>query len=146
SKFVQVGFSKNNRPSFLELAHNYGVTLRNEILENLRSNGGPNIFCIDIVLQRNGNSVQGPAITMPFAPAWSIEFGFCFLRLRKRQFRVKDNVRIKLRIEPLDAPKHQLCQLYRRKLPLAEKSSDLLDGGEGDVGIVHWSHRIADSN
>jgi hypothetical protein len=74
------------------------------------------------------------------AAAGSKKLGFRFFGLREGEFGGDREVGVERRIELVDAREHELGELDRRKLALAEQSSDLLDGGEGEVAIGHVRH------
>src|SRR5437762_9296854 len=86
--------------------------------------------------------MQSPTVAVPFASARSIKLSFGLLGLRKRDFGSDRNVRIELRIKPLNPCKHHLRKFYRRKLPLAEQFPDFLDRCEGNVAVGHEASAI----
>ncbi len=91
---------------------------------------------MNVVFQRNGNAVEGAAVAMTFAAARCEEFRFGFLGLSESKFRGDGDVSVQLGIKLLDACKHKLSQVHRRKLSLAKKFSDFLDGGKREIGVI----------
>src|ERR1700740_1678589 len=85
-KFVQIGFAEENGAGFLQLDPNYGVVQGDQILKNFGASGRADIFRVDVVLQRNGNSVERAAVAVAFAAAGGEEFGFGLFGLGECEF------------------------------------------------------------
>jgi hypothetical protein len=83
---MHVGLAKDDGASFLELDDDSGVVVWNEILQDFRARRRSNPCRIDVVLQRNGNTVERAAIAMTFAAPRSEKFRFSFLGLSKGKF------------------------------------------------------------
>ena len=75
------------------------------------------------------------AIAMRFAATGSEEFGFGFFGLGEGEVGGDGEIGVELGIELVDAGEHEFCELDGGEFALAEKFSDLLDGGEGEVGV-----------
>ncbi len=76
------------------------------------------------------------AIAMTFAAARRKKFRFGFLGLRESKFGGDGDVSIQLGIQALDAGQDEPGEFDRREFAFAEEFSDLLDGGEGQIGVV----------
>src|SRR5882724_11258814 len=137
SELMHVGLAEENGASMFELCDDCGVFFWNEFAQDFRTCRRPNACRIDIVLQRNRNAVERAALAVTLAAAWGEEFGFCFLGLGEGELGRDGDVGVELGIEPLNAGEHELGQLDRRKLALAEKFSDLFDRREGQLGVAH---------
>ena len=77
------------------------------------------------------------AVALAFAAARCKKFRFGFFGLRESKFRGDGNVSVQFGIQSFDAGQHELGELDWRKFVLAEKVSDLVDGGERQIGVVH---------
>ncbi len=73
---------------------------------------------------------------MAFSAARRKKLRFGFFGLRESEFGGDGDVSVQFWIQMLDACQHELRELERREFTLAEKFSDLFDGGERQIGIV----------
>jgi hypothetical protein len=73
---------------------------------------------------------------MAFSAARCKKLRFGFFGLRDSKFGGDGDVSVQFRIQMLDAGEHELGELERREFTLAEKFSDLFDGGEREIGFV----------
>src|SRR5690349_2470802 len=77
---------------------------------------------------------------MAFAAARREELGFGFFCLCKRQLSGDSDIGVELGIQLLDSSKNDFVELDGREFALAIETSHFLDGGEGELGVVHWGH------
>jgi len=77
---------------------------------------------------------------MAFAAARREKFGFGFFGLSKGEFWGNREVSVELWVELLDASEDEAREFDGREFALAEEACDFLDGGEGEIGVIHWWH------
>src|SRR5262249_43027732 len=118
----QIGLADNDRACRFELGDHSGVEVRYPIFEDFGSCGGTHSARRDVVLDREWNTVERPAI---FSLS---DLSFRLLGLRFRIFRRNGHVSVEKRIQPLDAHQKKTRQFNRRKPALFDVLSNIGDG------------------
>src|SRR3981189_2095396 len=90
--------------------------------------------------------MEWAAVAIALAAAGREKFRFGFFGLRESYVSCDGDVSVEFGVKPLDASKHELGDLDRRKLAFAKKFSDFLDGCEGQIGVVHGGHIKSQAN
>src|SRR5256885_57688 len=126
-ELVEIGFAENDRASGLELCDDVRVTIWNEVLQKLCAGGGANSGGMDIVFQRNGNSMKRTAIATRFA-AGRRQFRFGFFGLVQSKFRRDGEIGVQFGIVAVNAREEMFGQLYGREFSRAEQSCQFSDG------------------
>ncbi len=78
---MQVGLAEKDGACFFQFHNNHGVMFGHEIRQDLGPSRCTNALHIDVVFQRNRNSVEWAAITLPFTAARGKELSFRFFCL-----------------------------------------------------------------
>jgi hypothetical protein len=86
--------------------------------------------------------VKWSAVVLPFSAVRCEELSLGFLCLSEGKFGGNGNESVEFCIELHDAGEHDLGQLNRRELALAEKFSDLFYRSEGDLRVVVRAQNI----
>src|SRR5882757_11493249 len=137
SEFVKIGFADEDGAGFLKLGPGLRIVQGNEIFEDFRAGGCADSFGVDVIFQRDGDSVERATVAVALAAAWGEEFGFGFFGLGQGEFGGDRDVGVYFGIELLDAREDQFRYFDWRDFSFAVEAGYFFYRGEGQVGIGH---------
>lgn len=134
-KLMHVGFAQNDRSRILQRGNYRGVVKRHKVVQDLGATRRANARGVDVVFERNGNTMKRPAVAPAFSPRFDAKLGLSPYGLLGRSLFANREIGVEFGVEFVNAIQKKARELNGRELALTEEFANFGNRSENELRI-----------